>query len=1021
MSTYMSGLASNLDWQSMIDQLIQIDYRAVTLIQNQQTEISQQKSAWQSLNTTLSTLKSTVTTLGDRDTFMLFTSSLSSSSTTSASDLASITLGTDAAVGSFQLEIDQLASAEKRSSATYSTTTEALGLEGEFLLGGSKISVTSSDTLTNIRNKINEANSGSSPSGVSASIITTGEDSYRLILTSTSTGSSGISIQDASSTDIVQTLGFADSGIEIKNATSSGAKSDAFTSADTAVYSSLGLSAAISSATIQIGAYTNLSIDLSDSLTQIKDSINTQAGADIASIVSEEESDGTVSYRLKLVGTTYVDDSNVLEALGVVKGTTSDVDEIIQSGALSQTTAAGGGVVSAATLFTEINTGSDANSVTDGDTITISGFDHNGDAVSGSFTITAASSALGDLLTYIQDTVYSGNVTASIDANGKITVTDNATGDSSLALTLVANNEGGGTLDFGDVETTTEGRSMMIAEGQDSIFTVDGIRMTRESNVVSDAVSGATLTLKKAEAGTTITAQVERDASAIKAKFTTLVSNFNSVVSFIQDQQSYDSETEETGGPLFGDGTLTGLSTQLMDMVLGTVSGAPSTLNTLSLAGIRLQDDGTLSIEGSTLSDLIETDFETLMSLFTVTGSASSGDLSYVSIEDGTNSGDFDVAITQAAAQASVTGTANLDDVDGLDGDETLTITDSSTGRIAMISLTSGMDAEDAIAAINSELSRTYTQQVRSSSGFQTTTASGGPANITESTVFADLNTLGVGDGNDLSDGDLIIISGTSRTGGTMSGSFEIEDVSTATVGQLLDQIELTFGSGVTASIDSNGRIVVVDDLTGSSQLSVELTYSGDGSLDMGGTMDTAVTGRYGMEITASDNGSGQIVLSHNLYGSGNGFEVSQSADYLGLSDDTHSGLDVEGTINGEAATGTGQLLKGDEGNVKTEGLTIKYSGTSTGSVGSVSLSLGFAEYFERLLFSYTDSYEGYLDMKQDSLQSQIDSFDDQIDAMELRLENKRQRMINQYVAMEKTISSLNTQSQWLSQQTSRL
>jgi flagellar hook-associated protein 2 len=124
------------------------------------------------------------------------------------------------------------------------------------------------------------------------------------------------------------------------------------------------------------------------------------------------------------------------------------------------------------------------------------------------------------------------------------------------------------------------------------------------------------------------------------------------------------------------------------------------------------------------------------------------------------------------------------------------------------------------------------------------------------------------------------------------------------------------------------------------------------------------------------------------------------------------------GTINGEAATGSGQILTGDDDEANVDGLVIKYSGATTGdNVGSVTLTLGTAELFDRALFYITDSFEGYVAFKQDSLQNRIDDLEDDISAMEDRLDRKMELMINRFVIMERALAVMQSQSQWLAGQ----
>ena len=126
--------------------------------------------------------------------------------------------------------------------------------------------------------------------------------------------------------------------------------------------------------------------------------------------------------------------------------------------------------------------------------------------------------------------------------------------------------------------------------------------------------------------------------------------------------------------------------------------------------------------------------------------------------------------------------------------------------------------------------------------------------------------------------------------------------------------------------------------------------------------MTTANTGgrqgRYAMDITASVDGGNHLVLNSNSYGSGTSFTIHQEKNLLWTGGDqtVNNGLDVAGTINGEKATGTGQLLRGSDGEANVAGLVVKYTGTATGDIGKIKLTLGVAELFDRALFNITDS-----------------------------------------------------------------
>jgi flagellar hook-associated protein 2 len=439
------------------------------------------------------------------------------------------------------------------------------------------------------------------------------------------------------------------------------------------------------------------------------------------------------------------------------------------------------------------------------------------------------------------------------------------------------------------------------------------------------------------------------------------------------------------------------------------VQGVSSDFSILGLAGINLDNEGQLNIDSSTLRGYLGSNFDDIKLLFSANGSASSGTIEYLSHSRTTKTGEHTLNITQAATRS--TTTSNTAVAATLGSDETLTIT--TEGRTANIALTSDMTIVDIINSINAELATIYTESLAGSTAVQ----AGGVA-ITAATKWTDI------DGGQLVNGDVIALTGTTRHGSSISGSYTISDTSADAVQGLLSEIESAFDDDVTAAIDSTGHLVITDKYAGDSQLSLTFDYTGTlNGVDIFGPVLTSnqggQEGRNALEITASTDASNHLVLTHDRYGSSYSFTVSETSDLLWTGGDqtVANGKDVEGTINGETATGSGQTLAGDEGTEDVEGLVIKYTGTDTGEVGNILLTLGVAELFDRALFHITDPYDGYLSFKQESLKNSIDLFEGHIEDMEVRLDLKMERMINQFVAMEVALSKMQSQSQWLSGQ----
>ena len=85
-------------------------------------------------------------------------------------------------------------------------------------------------------------------------------------------------------------------------------------------------------------------------------------------------------------------------------------------------------------------------------------------------------------------------------------------------------------------------------------------------------------------------------------------------------------------------------------------------------------------------------------------------------------------------------------------------------------------------------------------------------------------------------------------------------------------------------------------------------------------------------EINTDANAPQVISLRHKEFGSEHSFQVSSTtAGLLSSQSDVYdtitNGLDVAGEINGEEATGKGQVLTGNAGNSSTDGLSLRYNG----------------------------------------------------------------------------------------------
>jgi len=1020
----VAGLSSGFDWRSMIDQLMEIEHKKVDLVEDQKTEYEDKLSEWQSFNTKLLSLKTVAADLSNTEDFDIYTSDMTSnSSTVEGSDLLSVSATSSASKGSYTITVSSLATAQKLSSGSFSGFSDALGASytGDILINGVAISVNPTDTLASVRNKINNANAGTDPTGVTASIVSYGANDYRLLLTSDTTGEDGIGLKNASASDLVELFGWKDNTSLLKNSITGGAQSDSFSDSTQDVKTLLGISTT-QTGSIQIkdgnDAYQSVNIDFStDSIEDIKTAINNASIAGVTASIITDTSGTTTTYKLQIDGSQdFVDAQNILETLGVihngksaVQGTTSDTSMTVD-----------GEYVDADALITEID---GYNQFADGDKISlgVSSTDHSGNSVSGDILTITTSTTVQDLLDAIE-TAYEANgdeVSVYVTSDGKIEVTDLEEGTSGLVVALESTigDSSYSSLDWGTFTALGEVRKRELVAGADASIIVDGVTTTSADNTVDGVLPGVTLNLLKADADTTITLNVDRDLDAIMEKISAFVDTYNEVMTYIHQQQSYDNDDEETGGTLFGDGTLSSVKSDITSTLIQSVWGVSSEYSMMGLVGINLDNEGQLSIDSDKLEGYLKTNFNDVRNLFAANGSTNGGTLEYISHSRDTEAAEYTVNITTAAIQSTSTS-----DNGTVGEDETLTITDGD--KVAEIDLTTDMTLSGIKNAINSEMSKVYTEKLIGDT--QLYEGSGGTAALSSATTW-DQVYIDASNSANLADNDVISFSGSSRSVGDVDGSYAISDVSTDSVQGLLSAIESAYGNGITAKVDSSGQIVLTEKSSGNSQISITFDYSQAHNLSFGSSVSTTNAGgqegRYAMDITATDDGSGHLVLTHDNYGNDYSFTISEDASsgnklWTGGDQTVNNGVDVAGTINGEATTGSGQILKGDDGENHIEGLVIKYTGTAEGlDVGEIKLTLGTAALFDRVLFNITDSYEGYVAFKQDSLQNSIDSFDTRIEEMEARLDLKMENMINKFVAMESALSVMQSQSEWLTGQ----
>ena len=272
--------------------------------------------------------------------------------------------------------------------------------------------------------------------------------------------------------------------------------------------------------------------------------------------------------------------------------------------------------------------------------------------------------------------------------------------------------------------------------------------------------------------------------------------------------------------------------------------------------------------------------------------------------------------------------------------------------------------------------------------------------------------TTGIGSAESLQ-----FVSNTTKTKTTGLGSYSVSISQLATKGFHSAAIAQSAVNSTTETLKFNGALL--------GNAEYNLTIPAGNSLQS--TIDLINNDSKLKDLVVATNSGGSLKIESKKFGTNGNFTVwsnlDAAADNSGIGTDGgiigspvhYVGLNTEGTINGETATGSGQFLTGNVGNANTEGLQILYSGSTTGVAGTIKFSRGVAASIQDLVTQYTDGVSGLLTANDNSLQAQIKSIDDTIESIQTRSVSKQQELRRRFSVMEAAISRFQQQAGQLS------
>jgi flagellar hook-associated protein 2 len=206
--------------------------------------------------------------------------------------------------------------------------------------------------------------------------------------------------------------------------------------------------------------------------------------------------------------------------------------------------------------------------------------------------------------------------------------------------------------------------SDVLQTAQSAEFTLDGIAMTRDTNDITDVLSGVTFDLLQATpSGTTIDVSIGTDTSQITSALQTFVTNYNAYRDAVIAQQATNSDgTASSSAVLFGDGTMRDITNQLEAALNSTVGGL-----TMSDLGLSFNDKNELSLDTSTLSSILTSNLSGVTKLLAAQTTTSTSQLSVVNTGTSPQSFTLDLSVDSSGTltAASVGGDGSMFTISG--------------------------------------------------------------------------------------------------------------------------------------------------------------------------------------------------------------------------------------------------------------------------------------------------------------------------------------------------------------------
>ncbi|MFT4117786.1 flagellar filament capping protein FliD [Bradyrhizobium sp.] len=425
------------------------------------------------------------------------------------------------------------------------------------------------------------------------------------------------------------------------------------------------------------GTTTSTSLDWSALITAAVNAKLTQATSITTKITSNEakisayqtlQTDlSTLSSGLSSLATSVIN-SLATNAFSTRAATISSTGDVSASSALSMSVSNGAATGDHSLTISQIATAQKVVGATQSSQTTALGYSGTfslglGSGSTADITVTSTMS-LQDVVDAINAQTSTTNVQASIVQVSSGSYEMVLTGTEDAADIAYSSTSGDDILNKLGVTDSSGSFSNVLQTSQSAIFSLDGISMTRDTNDITDVLSGVTFNLLQATpTGTSLNISIDTDTSQIESALQTFVTNYNAFRDAVVAQQATNSDgTASSSAVLFGDGTMRDIMDQLQNALTSTVGGL-----TMADIGLSFNENNELELDTSTLSQVLTTNLSGVATLLSAQTKTSSSQLSVVNTGTSPQSFTLDLTVDSSGALsgASVNGDSSLFTISG--------------------------------------------------------------------------------------------------------------------------------------------------------------------------------------------------------------------------------------------------------------------------------------------------------------------------------------------------------------------